>query len=341
MAESTSDDVRQAVQILRDGGLVAFATETVYGLGADATNASAVRRIFEAKGRPTGNPLIVHVADVDRAREFAGDWPSEAEKLARQFWPGPLTLVVAKGKWIVPEVTAGLETMGVRCPDHPMALELLRQFAGPVAAPSANRSNRVSPTTAEHVQRELGKRVDMILDGGPCRVGIESTVVDLVSRPPAILRLGAVGHESLQKIVGPFEVRAGIAEKSAAMSPGQQAVHYSPVAPTFRFDETDWERIERIFFSALGRQTIFLIIRNTELARRLRDQHLRERFNPDFIIEMPAIAGAYARELYAALHRADELHPEMIWIQAPPPGNEWDAIRDRIIRASRPASAAQ
>jgi L-threonylcarbamoyladenylate synthase len=341
MAESTPDDVRRAVQILRDGGLVAFATETVYGLGADATNPSAVRRIFEAKGRPIANPLIVHVADIDRAREFSGNWPSEAEKLARQFWPGPMTLVVRKGKWIVPEVTAGLETMGVRCPDHPMALELLRQFAGPVAAPSANRSNRISPTTAEHVLRELGNRVDLILDGGPCRVGIESTVLDLVSHPPAILRLGAISRESLQKIIGPVEVRAGVATKAPATSPGQQPVHYSPAAPTFRFDETDWERIERIFSPPLGRRAIFLIIRDTELARRLRDQHLRERFNPEFILEMPATADAYARELYAALHRADQLHPEMIWIQAPPPGTEWDAIRDRIVRASRPASAAQ
>src|SRR5436305_14927180 len=167
-------DISKAIEILRTGGLVAFPTETVYGLGADATNPAAVRKIFAAKGRPATNPLIVHVADEAVARKYAAIWPAAASRLAGKFWPGPLTLVVAKHPSIPSEATAGRQTVGLRAPDHPLALELLRGFAGAVAAPSANRSTRISPTTAEHVREELGDRIDLILDGGPCRVGIES-----------------------------------------------------------------------------------------------------------------------------------------------------------------------
>src|SRR5271170_4403605 len=170
-------EIERAVEILRSGGLVAFATETVYGLGADATNARAVAKIFSIKGRPTTNPLIVHVADVSVAKRYVTAWPESAERLARAFWPGPLTMVLPKSEAIVPAVTAGLPTVAIRCPDHPIALALLKKFSGPIAAPSANRSNRISPTTADHVRREFGNDVDLILDGGDCRVGIESTVV--------------------------------------------------------------------------------------------------------------------------------------------------------------------
>src|SRR5947207_9629696 len=188
----SSGGIGKAVEILRAGGLVAFPTETVYGLGADATNAEAVAKIFAAKGRPATNPLIVHVADVDTARRFAASWPLAASHLAEQFWPGPLTLVLPRSPAIVPAVSAGLRTVGLRVPNHPLALQLLQQFGGPVAAPSANRSNRVSPTTAQHVRDELGDAVDLVLDGGPCAVGIESTVLDLTGDRPAILRPGGV-----------------------------------------------------------------------------------------------------------------------------------------------------
>src|SRR4051812_1359954 len=184
-----SNDIRRAAQVLRSGGLVAFPTETVYGLGADATNADAVAKIFAAKGRPSTNPLIVHVADAATARRYATDWPVAASRLAERFWPGPLTLVLPKAMSIVSAVTAGLGTVGLRVPNHPLALQLLQDFSGPVAAPSANRSNRVSPTTAQHVRDELGDSVDVILDGGPCAVGIESTVIDLTTAPrPTLLR---------------------------------------------------------------------------------------------------------------------------------------------------------
>ena len=189
------NEIKEAVRIVRAGGLVAFPTETVYGLGADATNPAAVGKIFQAKGRPPTNPLIVHVADIAVGKKYAAEWPKTAQLLAEKFWPGPLTLVLLKSRSIVDEVTAGKNTVGLRVPNHPLALELLRQFNGPLAAPSANRSTRVSPTTAQHVHDELGDKVDLILDGGPCTVGIESTVLDLTVDPPIILRPGAITRD--------------------------------------------------------------------------------------------------------------------------------------------------
>ena len=177
------DLIQQGAELLRRGELVAFPTETVYGLGADATNQTAVRKIFAAKGRPSTNPLIVHIADAAIAQRYASAWDERAEKLAMHFWPGPLTLVLPKSAEIVDEVTAGLPSVGLRVPDHPLALELLRAFGGAVAAPSANRSNRISPTLADHVRQEFGDAIPLIIDGGPCRVGIESTVLDLTGEP--------------------------------------------------------------------------------------------------------------------------------------------------------------
>src|SRR5947199_1722271 len=182
--------VQAAIVALRAGGLVAFPTETVYGLGADATNAEAVAKIFAAKGRPSTNPLIVHVADVPTARRYAAEWNDAAQALAAAWWPGPLTLVLRKNPVIVDAATAGRPTVALRVPDHPLALRLLQLFGGPVAAPSANKSNHVSPTTAGHVREELGDAVDVVLDGGPCSVGIESTVVDLTGKRPVVLRPG-------------------------------------------------------------------------------------------------------------------------------------------------------
>ncbi len=333
-------EIRKAVEILRHGGLVAFATETVYGLGADATNPGAVAKIFVVKGRPATNPLIVHVVDQGVARRYVGAWPESAERLARAFWPGPLTMVLPKGNQIVPAVTAGLATMGIRCPDHPLAGELLREFDGAVAAPSANRSTRVSPTTADHVRRDLGDAVDLVLDGGPCRVGIESTVIDLTSSKPTILRLGSVGRERLEEIVGPVEIHDPLAAvTSAVKSPGQQAIHYAPVTPAFRFAREDalGERnlFSTIFEYQLGRKAIFLIIHGSAMAAQLPQWADR-----DAIMELPSDAAEYARRLYSALREADDRHVDMIWIEVPPAGPEWDAARDRVQRATRPASDA-
>ena len=212
----------KAVELLRAGRLVAFPTETVYGLGANALDAAAVLRIFEAKGRPLSSPLIVHVDGIAMARELASEWPAAAEALAQRFWPGPLTIVVPK-KPIVPDVvTAGLPSVGLRMPAHPLALELLRAAGIPLAAPSANRFTQLSPTTAGHVRAGLGDAVDMVLDGGACSVGIESTVISLVGGRPKILRAGMISQPEIEAVIGPVEVGSG------AESPGQHPRHYSP-----------------------------------------------------------------------------------------------------------------
>jgi L-threonylcarbamoyladenylate synthase len=216
-------------------------------------------------------------------------------------------------------------------------LELLRQFAGPIAAPSANRSNRISPTTADHVRRELGGRVDLILDGGPCRVGIESTVVDLTSPQPAILRPGAVSQQRLQELLGPVEIRMAAGDdRKPIRSPGQQEVHYSPSTPAFRLGDADMKLLSASFSGPPGGNAIFLMIRGTELALRL-----RKWCKPEAIIEMPSSAEEYARRLYAALREADDRHADAIWVQLPPDESEWDAVRDRVFRATRPASEAR
>ncbi len=334
------DAVETAVRFLRDGGLVAFPTETVYGLGADATSSAAVNRIFAAKGRPATNPLIIHVADETRAKRFAAAWPAAAAKLAEAFWPGPLTLVVPKSPWIVNEATAGLKTVGLRAPDHPLALELLRRFDGPVAAPSANRSNRVSPTTAQHVREELGSAVDFILDGGPCHVGIESTVLDLTSPVPMILRPGAITLEQIEAGIGPVRLLHAVADPSTpAASPGQQTVHYAPRAAAFRFEPADRFRLARWCQEHIERSWAILAIGDADAEAMLAalpaiDGNLHK------LIEMPMVAREYARRFYATLRDMDALNIETIWVETPPQEPQWLAIRDRIARATRPGAAA-
>jgi L-threonylcarbamoyladenylate synthase len=293
----------RAVEILRHGGLVAFPTETVYGLGADATNRDAVRRIFAAKGRPSVNPLICHVADEQTARRYAANWSSTASKLAQHFWPGPLTLVVPKTDAIVPEVTAGLETVGLRAPDHPLTLELLREFDGAIAGPSANQSSHISPTTAQHVRDELGDAVDLILDGGPCEVGIESTVLDLSGTQPSILRPGAITQEQIEAIIGPVQVKTLFTEvRRPLVAPGQLSVHYAPRSPAFRFETSQRDRVPS---SAV-------------------------------VLELQDDTSEYARTFYARLRELDSCNPSAIYIEMPPYRPEWFAVRDRIFRASKP-----
>ena len=319
MTDSVADlhaQIDRAVSILRDGRLVAFATETVYGLGADATRTDAVERIYHAKGRPGTNPLIVHIADAQSARRYARVWPDAAEKLAQAFWPGPLTLVLPKSSAIVDAATAGLDSVGLRAPNHPVALELLRRFDRAIAAPSANRSNRVSPTTAEHVRRELGDAVDLILDGGRCDVGIESTVLSLVNEP-TILRPGGVSQQQIESVIGIVKVLSKtVATTEAAESPGQHAVHYSPVTPTYRFQNQDskFQISDRDVILGLGIQQL----------------------GHGNLIAMPSEATEYARKLYAALHEADAGGFDRILIELPPHEPAWEAVRDRIFRAARP-----
>lgn len=226
--QPSPESLAEAVGILKQGGLVAFPTETVYGLGADAANDEAVARIFAAKGRPSFNPLIAHVADIEAAQAIAR-FDAGALQLAKRFWPGPLTLVLprqAEGR-VSLLATAGLDTLAVRVPNHPVALELLRMFGGAVVAPSANPSGRLSPTTADHVAHGLGKKAQLILDGGACAVGVESTVLSLVGDKPCLLRPGGVAKEALEEILGPIELAA---EGGAIQSPGQLDSHYAPHA---------------------------------------------------------------------------------------------------------------
>lgn len=237
--------VTRAAELLRNGRLVAFPTETVYGLGANALDAAAVRRIFEVKGRPLSNPLIVHVPGIQMARDLAARWPDEADLLARQFWPGPLTIVVPKNAQIPDLVTAGLPSVGLRIPAHPVAQALLEAAGIPVAAPSANRFSQLSPTTAEHVREGIGPGVDFILDGGPCTVGIESTVISLTGAVPRILRPGMVTQPDIEEIIGPVEVGGG------PESPGQYPRHYSPRTPIVLGDSPRAGRGMRLGFNEM------------------------------------------------------------------------------------------
>lgn len=214
--------ISRAAELLRAGKLVAIPTETVYGLAANALDESAVRRIFEAKQRPFSSPLIVHVADLTMARELALEWPPQADALAARFWPGPLTIIVPKSGKVPDLVTAGLPGVALRMPAHPVALAVIQAAGIPLAAPSANRFTQLSPTTAQHVREGLGDTVDFVLDGGPCAVGIESTVVSLTGPVPRILRPGMISQTQIEEVIGPVEAGAG------AESPGQHPKHYSP-----------------------------------------------------------------------------------------------------------------
>jgi L-threonylcarbamoyladenylate synthase len=332
--------IPKAVQLLRAGSLVAFPTETVYGLGADARNADAIEKIYRAKGRPSTNPLIVHVASAEIAERYAKRWPAGATKLAEAFWPGPLTLVVLKQPTIADNVTAGKPTVGLRVPNHPLALELLHRFDGPIAAPSANRSNKVSPTTAEHVNAEVGPAVDVILDGGPCEVGIESTVLDLTGLQPVILRPGMITREQIEGVLGAaVRVFAGaVKEEVAATSPGQQALHYAPNAAAYRFARADIPRVIEWAKANTAKSYAILTVghRPAELAV-FADQVTRaaKKGVSHQILEMPGRPTEYARQLYAILRDLDRQKVATILLEMPPEKPSWTALRDRLTRATK------
>jgi L-threonylcarbamoyladenylate synthase len=232
---SVPEAITEAAQIIRNGGLVAFPTETVYGLGADTTNPLAVARIFEVKARPRLDPIIVHVADPDWAERY-GNFPASAHRLMQKFWPGPLTLVVPKKEAVPPIVTAGLETVAIRVPAHPAALELIRAARCGIAAPSANPFGYVSPTESAHVAEQLAEKIDMILDGGPCRVGVESTILSLVHAPPRILRSGGISREEIEALLGEVHLSSGFEQRPSA--PGQLQRHYATRTPLDILEES-------------------------------------------------------------------------------------------------------
>jgi L-threonylcarbamoyladenylate synthase len=319
--------LREAAELLRAGRLVAFPTETVYGLGAHALDPEAVARIYEAKGRPALNPLIVHVASAPAARELAANWPAHAQTLADAFWPGPLTLVTKKVHAVPDIVTAGRDTVGLRVPGHAVALALLEEARIPVAAPSANVSSQVSPTTAQHVIRALGERVDLVVDGGETTVGIESTVVDVTHNVPRILRPGMISREAIVKICGAADIAWFDVEEEAPRSPGLLGRHYAPRARVRLFGgrNDDRDSAVREARAAIEQRHRVGAIVFTPLALKLSASRT-----------MPADPDAYARELYAALHSFDDSSCELVLIERPPDSPEWAAITDRLERAARP-----
>ena len=313
-----------AAELLRSGGIVAFPTETVYGLGANALDPAAVQRIYEAKGRPAVNPLIVHVASVAMARDLSEDWTPLASRLAEKFWPGPLTLVVRRTARIPDDVTAGGETVGLRMPAHPVALALIELAGVPVAAPSANLSNQISPTTAAHVERGLGDRVDVIVDGGATSVGIESTVVDVTGTEPRILRPGVVTADDIAN-AAQAPVRIGAAHREELpRSPGMLGKHYAPRARVELFGSGEAaEAAERAAREhAAGRRVGALVFRPLGVAGVL--EHV-----------MPGDARGYARRLYASLHEVDDAGCALVLVEDPPRAEEWRGVRDRLERAAR------
>jgi L-threonylcarbamoyladenylate synthase len=315
----------RAAEVLRRGWLVAFPTETVYGLGADALDATAVSRVFEAKGRPGNNPLIVHVGGAGEAMRVAAEWPEAAARLAERFWPGPLTLVLPKRPELPEVVTAGGPTVAVRVPAHSVALALLRAAGLPVAAPSANRSSELSPTRAEHVFRGLAGRIELILDGGPTTGGIESTVLDLTTRPPRLLRPGLIGLTELEAIVGPVQRPSlPLSVPSPLPSPGMLARHYAPRTPLHCLEGGSGEIVEQL------------------LRDGLRVGWLTFSANPDYSltpglvhVQLHADPAAAAAELYARLHQLDGAGLDRIVVSLPPDTEVWAAVRDRLRRASQ------
>ncbi|MGD9793346.1 MAG: L-threonylcarbamoyladenylate synthase [Acidimicrobiia bacterium] len=305
---ATAESIAIAVDILRSGGLVAVPTETVYGLAADATNAAAVRRIFTVKDRPPGHPLIVHIGRSAPLDRWCGDVSVDARKLAAAFWPGPLTMIVPSIDAIATEVTGGRATVGLRMPDHPLTLDLLDAFDGAVAAPSANRFGKVSPTTAAHVERDLDGEVDLILDGGPCRVGVESTIVELVGPVPQILRLGAItaaqiaavlGREVLPEPVGP------------ARASGMLASHYAPSCAVHIVEDRD--------------EAMALV---AELWNRGE--------GPVDLLDPEATSDEWAHELYGWLREADERRLRSLVVVPPSSDGVGAAVRDRLAKAAAP-----
>jgi len=305
----TAENIAIAAKALRNGKLVVMPTETVYGLAADATNKLAVKKIFAAKERPADNPLIVHIADIGQISLIASEFPRAARLLAERFWPGALTLVLPKAPQLCSEVTGGLDTVGVRMPSHPVALALIRRAGTPIAAPSANRFMKLSPTRAEHIDPIIGRKAEVVLDGGPSEVGVESTVVDCTGEVPRILRPGGVSRGDIEATLGgplgtmpPDPIRR---------SPGTYPRHYAPKA-TLRVIDALGDKMAGLTFEEPlnGRQ-----------------------------IKMPRSAAAYSSMLYDSLHRLDGMKVSAIYVQDPPAGPEWEAVRDRLQRASEPGDA--
>jgi L-threonylcarbamoyladenylate synthase len=319
--------IERAAAVLRAGGVVAFPTETVYGLGADGLDEASVRRIFEAKGRPANNPVIVHVACTEEARRLSTTWPAVADRLAERFWPGPLTLVLPKADCVPAVTTAGGPTVALRVPAHPVAQALIEASERPLAAPSANLSTRVSATRAEHVLAGLTGRIEMVLDGGPTPGGLESTVVDLSTPTPRLLRYGLVDVAALREVLGgALEVvdrRAGETDAGLA-SPGMLRKHYSPAVPLDLADDDGSRLVAK--FSHGGVRVGWITCGGGETA---------PASSPGMVhVDLGSEPAAYGRRLYDTLHRMEAAGIGRIVVARPPAASGWEAVHDRLSRAA-------
>ena len=321
----SKSEIERAAAILRAGGLVAFPTETVYGLGADASNPAAVAKIFAAKGRPQNHPLIVHLAGIELLPLWAEEIPPAAHKLAAAFWPGPLTLVLKRAAGVPDCVSGGQDTVGLRIPGHPVALELLKAFSGTeggrrysgVAAPSANKFGRISPTSAAHVRAELGDAVDWVLDGGECEVGIESTIVDLSRGRAVLLRPGQITPARIAAVLG---AEVGSPDAAAPRAPGALDSHYAPRTPMYLVPAAE---LQAKLAALRGRK--LAVLARAEAPSGLKDIYWQA---------APRAVAGYAHELYASLRRLDDLGCDLILVEAPPAVPGWQGVNDRLRRAS-------
>ncbi len=324
VVRASQADIEAAVDALRDGELVAFPTETVYGLGANASNPAAVRKVFELKGRPPSHPVIVHIDERRYLKRWVREVGPAAEKLAEAFWPGPLTLVLPRAEGVHDVVTGGQDSIAVRIPSHPMARQLLDAFGGGIAAPSANRFGRLSATRAEHVQDEFGDAVKVILDGGECQVGLESTIVSCLGEVPRLLRPGAVTLGQLRKVAG--EVLIG-AEQSGPRVPGSTTSHYAPVTPLAIVPGGELDALAESLSG--GGQRIAVLAQRLPL----------KTYPTVTWINAGSRAAAFAHDLYSNLRALDRSGCTRILVQEVPGDERWDAVRDRLARASAAAGS--
>lgn len=309
--DNNPEKIMLAVNILRAAGLVAFPTETVYGLGADASNFKAVEKIFLAKGRPKDHPVIVHIASAAKIEEWAKEIPDNAFKVAETCWPGPLTLILKKQPWVLDIVTAGQTTVGLRVPNHKLALTLLKAFDGGIAAPSANRFGYISPTSTQHVFTGFGKTIDLILDGGNCQIGLESTILDFSTSVPKLLRLGSISQAELESCLNQKITQV----KQGFKVSGMLKTHYAPITPTYLVNQLPKD------------------INNTGVVS---CNPFPNNITSTQVIwkQLPSNPKDYAKKLYAALHELDSLGVKSIFVEQVPNTPTWQAIRDRLKRAS-------
>ena len=317
---ATTENIERATQCLKNGGLVAFPTETVYGLGADASNPDAVKRIFAAKNRPENHPLIVHLASFEQFDLWAQDIPESAVVLAEHFFPAPLAVILKKRPEVSETVTGGQKTIALRIPNHPVALELLRAFGGGIAAPSANRFCRISPTQAQHVADELGESVDMILDGGACQIGVESTILDLSGDKPTILRFGQITRSELEFVLQTKVCTPDSLAKMTVKTAGMMAIHYAPTTPAVRCDSELLAVLLQDENQKVGVLTCGSNISSTQNRT---------------VISLPTDSTIYAQNLYAKLRELDVLKLDLILVEQPPQSEMWAAINDRLSKATR------